>query len=304
MVHRRRAAVLRLDIAATVSSTARDLGPQGHAGHGADHRCECQAGAVRRDRPADGAPGRADPSTCPRCRCPGIPARLGPLVQPDAATAVPAQFGCSPIGPAHTLLRAPRCWRRRSTSGFFGCPSRLRNRTRWTNSGGNYIAANRQAASADALASNAAGWVLGLTPRQARRKAGMASMYRTRLSGHLVELCGAPEVRVEPSGACIERAAVAVLLDQPLDIVAGGQGADGVAYLVDGLEDAAVDGLLFQGSEEPLDDTIRLGLADEGVARRDAPEPGLLLEVVGHEVASVVVAEREATGGVGGEVAA
>ena len=34
------------------------------------------------------------------------------------------------------------------------------------------IAANRQAASADALASNAAGWVLGLTPRQARRKAG------------------------------------------------------------------------------------------------------------------------------------
>ncbi len=39
------------------------------------------------------------------------------------------------------------------------------------------IAANRQAASADALASNAAGWVLGLTPRQARRKAGMASKH-------------------------------------------------------------------------------------------------------------------------------
>ena len=39
------------------------------------------------------------------------------------------------------------------------------------------IAANRQAASADALASNAAGWVLGLTPRQASRKAGMASKH-------------------------------------------------------------------------------------------------------------------------------
>src|SRR3954451_1987209 len=75
MVHRRRAAVLRLDVAAAVSSTARDLGPQGHAGHGADHRCECQAGAIRRDRPADGAPGRADPSTCRRCRCPGLLAR-------------------------------------------------------------------------------------------------------------------------------------------------------------------------------------------------------------------------------------
>src|SRR4051794_39858157 len=75
MVHRRRAAVLRLDIAAAVSSTARDLGPQGHAGHGADHRCERQAGAVRRDQPADCAPGCAHPSTCRRRRCPGILAR-------------------------------------------------------------------------------------------------------------------------------------------------------------------------------------------------------------------------------------
>jgi transposase len=39
------------------------------------------------------------------------------------------------------------------------------------------IAANRQAASADALASNAADWGLGLTPQQARRKAGMASQH-------------------------------------------------------------------------------------------------------------------------------
>ena len=54
-------------------------------------------------------------------------------------------------------------------------------------------------------------------------------VYRTRLSGHLVGLCGAPEVRVEPRGTCIKRAAVAVLLDQPLGIVAGGEGADGVA---------------------------------------------------------------------------
>src|SRR3954468_17267746 len=75
MVHRRRAAVLRLDIAAAVSSTARGLGPQGHAGYGADHRCERQAGAVRRDQPADCAPGRAHPSTCRRRRCPGILAR-------------------------------------------------------------------------------------------------------------------------------------------------------------------------------------------------------------------------------------
>src|SRR4051794_31922210 len=39
------------------------------------------------------------------------------------------------------------------------------------------IAANRQAASVDALASDAADWVLGLTPQQARRQAGMTSKH-------------------------------------------------------------------------------------------------------------------------------
>jgi transposase len=37
------------------------------------------------------------------------------------------------------------------------------------------VAANRQADSIDALATDAAAWVLGLTPTQARRKSGMAS---------------------------------------------------------------------------------------------------------------------------------
>jgi hypothetical protein len=48
------------------------------------------------------------------------------------------------------------------------------------------IAANRQAASIDALAADAAGWVLALTPRQARRKAGMASkrFWRKNLLRH------------------------------------------------------------------------------------------------------------------------
>ena len=39
------------------------------------------------------------------------------------------------------------------------------------------VAANRQARSVDALASEAATWVLGLTPQQARRKAGMTSAH-------------------------------------------------------------------------------------------------------------------------------
>jgi hypothetical protein len=63
-------------------------------------------------------------------------------------------------------------------------------------------------------------------------------------------------------------AAVTVLLDQPLGVVAGDEGADGVTDLVDGLEDAAVHDLLLQRAEEALDHAIRLGLSDEGVARR------------------------------------
>src|SRR5215213_9015701 len=96
---------------------------------------------------------------------------------------------------------------------------------------------------------------------------------------------------------------MAVLLDQPFGVVACDEGADGVADLVDGLEDASVDGLLLQRAEEALDDAIRLGLSDEGVARRHAPEADLLLEVVGHEVAAVVMAQREAAGCTGAEMA-
>jgi transposase-like protein len=61
-------------------------------------------------------------------------------------------------------------------------------------------------------------------------------MYRTRFPGHAVALCGALEAGVEASGARVERAEVAVLLDQPLGVVAGGEVADCVADLVDGLE--------------------------------------------------------------------
>jgi hypothetical protein len=52
---------------------------------------------------------------------------------------------------------------------------------------------------------------------------------------------------------------MAVLLDQPFGVVAGDEGADGVADLVDGLEDASVDGLLLQGAEEALDEPFVSG---------------------------------------------
>src|SRR3954454_19263382 len=138
------------------------------------------------------------------------------------------------------------------------------------------------------------GWGRGMTT---------LSMYRTRLPGQWVVLCRAPEGLLAPSGAPVSWAAVAVRLDQPLGVVAGDEGPNGLAHVVDGPEDATVHDLLLQGPKQALDASVRLGLADEGVARRHAPEPDLLLEGLGHEVAAMVVAQRQAAGGAGLEVA-
>ena len=174
MVYRRRAAVLRLDITAAVSSTARDLGPQGHAGHGADHRCERQAGLfgainlrtahrVVLIRPRAGA---ADAQAFlrelrRRYRTAGTIWLLADRA--SAHTAARTQMLAAALGirflwlpkQAPELNAMDQLWRELK---------RL-------------IAANRQAASVDALASDAADWVLVLTPQQARRKAGMASKH-------------------------------------------------------------------------------------------------------------------------------
>ena len=87
------------------------------------------------------------------------------------------------------------------------------------------------------------GRVLTFTTR--RRRYMLKPRYRTRFPGHAIALCGAPEVAFEAGGASVERAEVAVLLDQPRGVLDGSKVADGVADLVDGLEDAAVDGLLL-----------------------------------------------------------
>src|SRR5918997_4850688 len=78
----RRAAVHGLDAAAVVPASARDLGALGSAGRGADHRHQCQTGAVRCDRPADRAPHRADPPPCRAGRRAGVPWRAAPALPP------------------------------------------------------------------------------------------------------------------------------------------------------------------------------------------------------------------------------
>src|SRR5512134_1598927 len=83
---------------------------------------------------------------------------------------------------------------------------------------------------------------------------------------------------------------------QPVRVVPGGEFEQGEAQLLDGLELAHPEQVLLQGPDEPLGDAVALWLAHEGRRRLDAEEGDLVLEVIGHVVRAVVVAELEAGG--------
>src|SRR5215210_7292223 len=89
---------------------------------------------------------------------------------------------------------------------------------------------------------------------------------------------------------------VAVALDEPLTIVAILESEERLTQGFDGLELLDPEELLFEGADEALGAPVALRLADEGRAARDPQEAQLGLEVVAHELATVVVAERQ-TGG-------
>lgn len=91
---------------------------------------------------------------------------------------------------------------------------------------------------------------------------------------------------------------MAVLLHQPLGVIAGDKVAHGGADLLDILEYPAIDHLRLHRLKEALDDTVRFGLADEGVARGQTPGLGLFLEVIGNEARPVVVTQLDATRGI------
>lgn len=63
-------------------------------------------------------------------------------------------------------------------------------------------------------------------------------LYRARFPGLEGALCGAPLVRVDLRGACVELAAETVLLDQTLGAVVSHELAHRVADLLDHLGDA------------------------------------------------------------------
>lgn len=109
--------------------------------------------------------------------------------------------------------------------------------------------------------------------------------YRTRFPGRAKALYGAPEVGVEACGASVEQAEVAVLLDHPRGVLDGSEVADGVADLVDRLEDAGVDGLVLQCPEHPLDDAIVMYPPE--CIPSDGEFSALMAEVVATGVASL-----------------
>jgi len=121
----------------------------------------------------------------------------------------------------------------------------------------------------------ASGMIRGIGPVYAKKlvaafREAVFDVNRTRFLGHSVELRGHGHGRELVLAASCVWAEVAVFLDQPLGVVAGDEGSDGVAEVFEGLEDAAVDDLLLECAEEPLDDAVGLGLAYEGEARSHA----------------------------------
>ena len=107
------------------------------------------------------------------------------------------------------------------------------------------------------LARHAVDLRLEALPPAAVERAKHFFMYRTGLSGQWVALRGAPESLFEPCGACVERAAVAVLLDQPFGVVAGDEGANRVIErLFRTLKEQAVHGWVFRTIDE-IRDAIR-----------------------------------------------
>src|SRR3954447_20463164 len=130
---------------------------------------------------------------------------------------------------------------------------------------------------------------------------GELFVYRPGFSGHKILLCGGPDWGAcgEPFAPGLSRAAVGILLQQPVLVIARNEGPDRNANLLGIAENPAPHDLLLEGADEALRHTVGLGLADEGKARRHAEEGDLVLEVVGHKGAAVVVAEQKATGGVG-----
>ena len=70
----------------------------------------------------------------------------------------------------------------------------------------------------------------------------------------------------------------AVLLHQPLVVVAAHEQADGIPQFVEVPVNTAMDDLFFERAVEPLNEAVALRLGDQGIGRCDAPALDLVGE--------------------------
>lgn len=85
-------------------------------------------------------------------------------------------------------------------------------------------------------------------------------------------------------------------LQDPAVVVGFFEGVEGVAKVLDGLEAPEPEQVLLEDADEALDAAVALGLANERRLALEAEEVELALEVVGDELAAVIVAQPGAGG--------
>src|SRR5918911_1859101 len=93
--------------------------------------------------------------------------------------------------------------------------------------------------------------------------------------------------------------------DEPLAVVALPEGEQGLAQVLDGGEVLHPEELFFQGTDEALGAAVALRLPHEGRAAGDAEEAQLRLDQIAHELAAMIVPQRQPGGdllAIGGEV--
>ena len=85
-------------------------------------------------------------------------------------------------------------------------------------------------------------------------------------------------------------------LEDPVPVVLVLEGVEDAAEVLDGVEAPEPEQVLLEDADEALDSAVALGLADEGRRTLQAEEVELVLEVVGHELRAVIVAQAETAG--------
>src|SRR3954465_9680045 len=88
------------------------------------------------------------------------------------------------------------------------------------------------------------------------------AVYRPGFSGHKILLCDRPYWGEcgEPFAPGLSGAAVGILLQQPVLVIARDEGPDRGANLLGIAEDPAPHDLLLEGADEPLRHTVGLGM--------------------------------------------